>query len=82
MSFVSAVRVENKEYNESYMCKECNTTKYNKPWVNYDSDNKCICSYLCYNSHKDNEKNLWERVNNKGDFETLDSYNKKTPSTI
>ena len=71
ISYSSAVNTENIKYIETYECQECSKVKKGTPWVNYDEDNKCICSYLCFKSKKKKEKDLWHRVNNKCDFEDL-----------
>ena len=68
ISYSSVVNTENVKYIESYECQECSKVKKGIPWVNYDNDQKCICSYLCFKSKKKEEKNLWHRVNNKCDF--------------
>ena len=67
VSYSSAVNTENKEYINTFMCSECNDIKKGKEWVNYDNDNKCICSYLCYKS-KSEKENIWDKINNKEDF--------------
>jgi len=71
ISYSSAVNIENVKYIETYECQECYKVKKDIPWVNYDEDNKCICSYLCFKSKKKEEKDLWHRVNNKCDFDDL-----------
>ena len=68
ISYSSAVNTEDVKYIETYKCQECSKVKKGIPWVNYDNDQKCICSYLCFKSKKKEEKNLWHRVNNKCDF--------------
>ena len=71
ISYSNAVNTENIKYIESYECQECSKVKKGTPWVNYDEDNKCICSYLCFKDKKNVDKDLWQRVNNKCDFEDL-----------
>ena len=71
ISYSSAVNIENVKYIETYECQECYKVKKDIPWVNYDKDNKCICSYLCFKSKKKEEKDLWHRVNNKCDFDDI-----------
>ena len=71
ISYSSAVNTENVKYIETYECQECSKVKKGIPWVNYDEDNKCICSYLCFKSKKKEEKDLWHRVNNKYDFNDI-----------
>ena len=69
--YSSAVNTENVKYIETYECQECCKMKKGTPWVNYDNDQKCICSYLCFKSKKNIEKDLWHRVNNKSDFDDV-----------
>ena len=71
ISYSSAVNMDNIKYIETYECQECCKMKKGTPWVNYDNDKKCICSYLCFKSKKKEEKDLWQRVNNKSDFEDV-----------
>ena len=71
ISYSSAVNIENVKYIETYECRECYKVKKDIPWVNYDNDKKCICSYLCFKSKKKEEKDLWHRVNNKYDFNDI-----------
>ena len=65
--YINAIEVTKKEHVERYVCVQCNDTKYGTSWVNYDTDNKCICSYLCYKEKGKNE-NIWNKINNKKDF--------------
>ena len=58
ISYSNAVNTENIKYIESYECQECSKVKKGTPWVNYDEDNKCICSYLCFKSKKNIEKDF------------------------
>ena len=71
ISYSFAVSKENAKYIETYECQECYKIKKGTPWVNYDDDKKCICSYLCFKSKKKEEKDLWHRVNNKYDFNDI-----------
>ena len=71
ISYSFAVNIDNVKYIETYECQECYKIKKGTPWVNYDDDKKCICSYLCFKSKKKEEKDLWQRVNNKSDFEDV-----------
>ena len=69
-SYINAIEVTKKEHIDNYVCEQCNTTKYSLPWVNYDTDEKCICSYLCY-KQKSKKENIWNKINNKEDFDLL-----------
>jgi len=71
MSYITAVSIENVQYAKTYKCEHCNNIKTDIPWVNYDIDNKCICSYLCYKNKNKIDTNLWSKVNNKDDFNYL-----------
>ena len=71
ISYSFAVNIDNVKYIETYECQECCRMKKGTPWVNYDNDKKCICSYLCFKSKKKEEKDLWHRVNNKCDFDDV-----------
>tara|TARA_B100001175_G_C18973963_1_gene386592 strand:- start:39 stop:479 length:441 start_codon:yes stop_codon:yes gene_type:complete len=66
-SYIDAIEVK-KEHIDNYVCEQCNVTKYNVPWLNYDTDEKCICSYLCY-KQKSKQENIWNKINNKEDFD-------------
>ena len=50
ISYSFAVNIDNVKYIETYECQECCRMKKGTPWVNYDNDKKCICSYLCFKS--------------------------------
>ena len=52
ISYSFAVNIDNVKYIETYECQECCKMKKGTPWVNYDNDIKCICSYLCFKSKK------------------------------
>ena len=71
MSYLSAFVVKKVENCKTYECHTCNNIKFGFPWVNYDIDNKYICSYLCYKSANNEDQYLWSKVNNKEDFDDV-----------
>lgn len=76
LSFKSIVEMKKENNSLSYYnCNTCNLLKNNNPWaIYYNECKKCnvkICSYICFKKEYDTNKNIWNNLLNKKDFNLL-----------
>ena len=69
-TFKDAIKKKNVDYNNGYVCSMCNTTKYEKPFINYtvNDDINNICGYGCCKKMYEIDNKFWSKVVNKIDF--------------
>ena len=75
LSFKSVIEKKSDNIGNIYKCNTCDKIKNNKAWaIYYNECKKCdvnVCSYLCYNKEIIENKNVWENIKNKEDFNML-----------